>query len=220
MSELAIPHGSNTASNTPSTPVSAAPSDSVSATDATDVFWELADLNVKLYLVLGAAAQFINDTLKQIVADLRVRNSAQALALDSGVPPDEPPPAINAPFRFGGGIKEANEKDDRNKIALKRANDLLDYFHSFGIATEFPEGYSADPSVKATETTRRTVTVGQFNTWVNLLGNQIDRLKNDSSVEGTKGQGTMKSSSAAIESATTYIKDLMAMLNGVLKGIR
>jgi hypothetical protein len=187
-------------------PLPAAPLSKVSGTkDATEVFWELSRLCYSLFTVLGAVGQFINDTLKDDVASLAARNSAQALVLDSGPQPSADPPKENAQFPFGG----------TGENGLKRANDLMDYFHKFSIGNEFPPGYDKNNGTRISDAERKTVTVGQFKTWVGLMQNQIDRLKNNSTVETTKANGSLQSINAAMEMSTAVIKNITTTLQAV-----
>ncbi|SMP45115.1 hypothetical protein [Noviherbaspirillum suwonense] len=166
--------------------------------DTTEVFWELSRLCYTLFTVLGAVGKFINEVIRNDVAALAARNSAQSLVLESGPKPSETPPKDNQPFGFGG--------TDEN--ALQRANELMDYFHQFGIASDFPPGYDKDQSIRVTETTRNQMTVGQFNNYINLMNNQVDRYKNNSGTESTKAKGTLDSINAAIELSTAVVKSI------------
>ena len=94
---------------------------------------------------------------------------------------------------------------------------MLDYLHSFGLAMDFPAGYATNPSLKLDENTRRSAIVGTFKEWGLSLNAQSDRLKNSATVETTKAEGALKSSSAAIELATSIIKNNIAIAQSIDK---
>jgi hypothetical protein len=214
MSDTTIPLGGSTATTTAPTQTPSATSVVTSANDASAEFAECAALCVSIFGALGAVGRFINDLLKKYNADLNALNSAQALVLESGPPRDAPPPPNpDQGFAFGGGtsVPDPDPKNSANIAATKRANDLLDYLHAFGIAMNFPPGYATNPSLKVDETTRRLATPNNFKEWQSQLTNTTDRIKNFSTVESTKASGTLKSGSAMIEEATSLIKNQNSM---------
>lgn len=173
--------------------------------DASEVFWTAARLCQALFSVLGEVGKFLNQTLEKTIADLRIRTSAQALILNSG-PPTGSTLKDDQKFPLGGTDASG---DKSNPVSTKRANDLLDYLHSFGLASTFPAWFATDPTKKVPNESR-DVLLGDFKQWQTELNNQIERIKNDSQVESTKAKGTLDSSSAAIDLATAIIKIMVS----------
>nr|WP_314623018.1 hypothetical protein [uncultured Noviherbaspirillum sp.] len=173
-----------------------------SVADAAEVFWIASRLCQALFSVLGEVGKFLNQALEKTIADLRLRTSAQALFLNSGPPNNGTITKDEQKFPLGGTDASG---DTSNPVSTKRANDLLDYLHSFGLALEFPAWFAKDPSKKVLNESRE-VPLGDYKKWQTDLTNQIERIKNDSQVESTKAKGTLDSSSAAIDLATAIIK--------------
>jgi hypothetical protein len=195
---------SNTRTTTPASepaPPVTADNNVASAPDPAEVFWQLARLCQDMFSVLGEVGKFLNQVLEKTIADLRLRTSAQGLIINSG-----PPPASNLTddkaFPLGGTDASG---DKLNPVSTKRANDLLDYLHSFGLAMDFPPSYATDPTKKVPNEARNVV-LSTFKGWQQELNNQTERIKNDSQVESTKAKGTLDSSSAAIDLATAIVK--------------
>ena len=197
---------------------SAAPpaTESVTATpDPGESFYRLVRLTYDLFVAISGWMDFVNKSLQKQVTDLSLRNKAQNLAILAG--PQLKPKKDEAwkdgdVFPFGGTATDGS--------GLDRANQLLDYLHSFDIATDVPEGYKSDNNVKLTDTNRNEITVQQYNGWQNTLANQITQIKNASQVDSTKADGIQKSANAALDLSTAFQKSIQTTQQSLAQLIR
>lgn len=183
--------------------------------DPSDVFYRLVRLTYDLFVAISGWMDFVNKALQKQVTDLKLRNQAQDLAIPSG-------PQLKAnkdeawkdsdPFPFGGTATDGT--------ALTRANKLLDYLHSFDIATDVPAEYKTDKNAQLTETSRNAITVQQFNGWQNSLKNQIEQLKNASQVDSTRADGIQKSANAALDLSTSFLKTIQTAVQALAQLIK
>lgn len=183
--------------------------------DPSESFEKLVQLTYQLYVAISGWMDFVNRSLEKQVADLRLRNQALELTVPAG-------PQLKAdkneawkdgdPFPFGGTATDGT--------ALERANKLIDYLHSFDIATDVPPEYKNDANAKLTDASRNQITVQQFNSWQNVLKNQIEQLKNASQTESTKADGVQKSANAAIDLSTAFRKSLQTAQLSLAQSIK
>lgn len=190
--------------------------ESVTATpDPSESFYRLVRLTYDLFVAISGWMDFVNKSLQKQVTDLSLRNQAQNLTILAG--PQLKPNKNEAwkdgdVFPFGGTATDGS--------GLDRANQLLDYLHSFDIATDVPEGYKSDQNAKLTDTSRNQITVQQFNGWQNSLKNQIEQIKNASQVDSTKADGIQKSANAALDLSTAFQKSIQTAQQSLAQLIR
>ncbi len=171
--------------------------------NADESFRQLVRLTYELYVAISGWMDFVNKSLQKQVTDLKLRNQAQNLTILAG--PQLKPNKDEAwkdgdTFPFGGTATDGS--------ALDRANELLDYLHSFDIATDVPPEYKSDENAKLIETSRDQITVQQFKGWQNTLTNQIEQLRNSTATETTKADGIQKSANASLDLATAFLKSI------------